>query len=280
MRTRSTRTGFTLIELLVVISIIALLIAILLPTLRSAREVARTAVCLSNQRQIMTAVTNYTTVEKDTVPLALYNNAQGQVTFDEALTPYMLERDDAFRGVGTNQWRTMPSFFTCPSDDVDFRQSWGQLAPRSYTMPCARSNTGGDTFYHSVGRREAVGTSFPHAKPSVWDYALKINEVIEPGKTVFIAERALTNNVGGQGSGVSTDRPFDLVRYLPHGKVLSGLTGTEVNALSDSEMNRAVGTFSFGDGHAEAASVSDISVNPKAYTGNSRGGWTVAKDGH
>ena len=44
--------GFTLIELLVVISIIALLIALLLPSLSSAREAARTAVCLSQQRQM------------------------------------------------------------------------------------------------------------------------------------------------------------------------------------------------------------------------------------
>ncbi len=53
------RRGFTLIELLVVIAVIAILVAILLPALKGARESAKSVICLSNMRQIGAGLVSY-----------------------------------------------------------------------------------------------------------------------------------------------------------------------------------------------------------------------------
>jgi len=59
MQHRNARKGFTLVELLVVIAIIAILAAILMPVIRTARERARRASCTNNLHQIGISLETY-----------------------------------------------------------------------------------------------------------------------------------------------------------------------------------------------------------------------------
>ena len=89
---RRDRGGFTLIEVLVVVAMIALLTAILLPSLRSARDASKAAVCLSNMRQIGVSMRMYAD-ENNGAVVALMETSTGFVHWIELLRKYIATTD-------------------------------------------------------------------------------------------------------------------------------------------------------------------------------------------
>ncbi len=87
------RSAVTLIELLVVIAIIAILAAILFPVFAQAREKARQTQCVSNTKQLGTALGMYRQDYDETWPMAYYynnntNGAGGYTQWSGMIQPY------------------------------------------------------------------------------------------------------------------------------------------------------------------------------------------------
>lgn len=134
------RQAFTLVELLVVITIIGMLVALLLPAVNSARESARQATCMNNQRNFGAAVQQYVTSrdhfpgyrEKLTVGTTAY-----VIGWQVALLPNMGKADvyQALQGgVSTFSFPYL-EFSVCPSDNTI---SGRTKAWTSYVANCGR----------------------------------------------------------------------------------------------------------------------------------------------
>ena len=89
--------AFTLIELLVVISIIALLVAILLPALGAIQRLTRTTICTNHIRSFAQAAYVYSTDWKQYVPTNDFNNPgqNGESFWPTRLAPYIDAEDIA-----------------------------------------------------------------------------------------------------------------------------------------------------------------------------------------
>ncbi len=82
------KNGFTLIELLVVISIIAVLMAIMMPALRKAKSQASQVVCQSNLRQLCMSLAGYTGDSNGQMPQGWNDSVASGSRWLDVLRPY------------------------------------------------------------------------------------------------------------------------------------------------------------------------------------------------
>src|SRR5437870_8136292 len=92
-RERRQHCGFTLIELLVVIAIIAILAAILFPVFAQVREKARMSACLSNMRQIGSALMMYAQDYDETFPRDFFMDKEPIYVWKNAIRSYLKSLD-------------------------------------------------------------------------------------------------------------------------------------------------------------------------------------------
>jgi prepilin-type N-terminal cleavage/methylation domain-containing protein/prepilin-type processing-associated H-X9-DG protein len=140
------RSAFTLIELLVVIAIIAILAAILFPVFAQARDKARAAACLSNEKQIGIGIIMYSQDYDDTLPIAYY----GATGLEGAVATVPKYMDLVFPYVKSE------AVFTCPSRTSDYNDNYNY---QHYTRRTGRNY--GTYFINSAYSSSSLVPSTP-----------------------------------------------------------------------------------------------------------------------
>lgn len=166
---------FTLIELLVVIAIIGILASLLLPALGAAKETARYAYCINNNKQIGLMALMYADNYADTLPPSKpLNGGTNDLT------------DGWYQLFISHKMGVMDSFF-CPSDDQrgdpdQARYDYGRI---SYGHNARM--LGGDSW----GWINTWGPEY-----SRYAFPAKITEIKKTERTAFCAENAASVNGG------------------------------------------------------------------------------------
>ena len=152
------RRAFTLIELLVVIAIIAILAGLLFPVFAKARGRATTVACLSNMKQIGTALQSYLTDYDDKYPMSRLPDATHTITNLEGTT--INWRSELFSYI------TSKDVLVCPNNQ------WSKYPEESGKYPISYALNG--SMFHEYAHGPYRPTS--------------ISDIKAPSDTLFIVE--------------------------------------------------------------------------------------------
>ena len=250
------KKGFTLIELLVVIAIIAILAAILFPVFAQAREKARQTSCLSNCKQLGTALQLYLDDYDETYPRVGVAKDDATIPSDTTGYPYEAVKKGDLKIIDWSKgyvvyfsWYDMLFPYTkninmyyCPSG----KKKCGGYGMNQFIENCAGANS------HSAGWYNAT---------------LSLTQISKPSQFVAFADGAQLNT-----GGMLTIVP----NYIAADRTQTNWEKVYEKYHSNSGYENGVrhnggANFVMGDGHAKY--YKDGGADGPLASGIEAGGW-------
>lgn len=186
--------GFTLIELLVVIAIIALLLSILMPTLRKVKEQARLTVCAAHLHNAGVAIYAYATDFNGNIPPFWDADPDnpGKLMPGTGLGPSLSSQQGVFQLVSepygsypTEAYLSDAEMFICPSDNKDNPPKLPKERQKGYFFDVGGSAGWVMSYWY------LYFTPLDKTEPELARiHRYRVDK--SPGKAVFIADQCIT----------------------------------------------------------------------------------------
>ncbi len=244
--------GFTLIELIVVVSVVAMLMALLLPALRGAREQAKVVLCQSHMRQLLFAFEQYGQSEDRHLP---YHLSFGQFPLPKTGFAGDLTRDSLgwwwfdFLDVVNRTDLKDSGLLVCPSKRLD-----GELLTR-------------DLLWGNYGVNEALCTWTQMALGGgpAPGRPVSINDIRHPAGTLLIVDSGYavaswllaTDDPPAEFDGLTSGTPYIPGLSINEDRELE--SGVIEDAISGRHPGKTV-NVGFSDGHIERRKADDLLV--------------------
>ncbi len=268
------RKAFTLIELLVVIAIIAILAAILFPVFAQAKEAAKKTSCLSNDKQMATALFIYAADSDDLLCQTSWES--------DATHPYQVHWSFLMQPYIKNF-----QMFVCPSDTLPVKPKVkcpnGDADLGKLPMVCDWMPTKGYSYIPNY-----------NAMPAHDWLPVSMTSFAAPANTILVTEKRDTGSSGDAHKGLSgflPSQPCANWTFVPYGGRIpaantysytdanlvkaANLTGTSAD-YKQVDVTRVAwdrhsgkkweggANYSYADGHAKFQKL-EATLNPAAY---------------
>jgi len=238
------RRGFTLIELLVVIAIIAILAAILFPVFAQAKEAAKSTTCLSNGRNIGTAIQLYAGDHDDIVVPSLL--AQTTAPLDEQVAGMWTKNIQQY--LKSNDILFCPSFTEATQIKAEIERCYGRTTTLNNLLPPNKEYGGREGYFahYGIGRGQIPASSCAPRNRPLQAYAGSgwTTDPNVTGSPLQWVNRAMTEVVEPARNAIAGDAYTAVRKDKSRVSVMFGCEGTF--------RHKGVGAnYTFLDGHSK-----------------------------